>query len=146
MQPSIHPRGPNPSYLCSPANYLLLSTTADCTFFLVTLKSERRSHTFRAKTIYASSPPFIPYADYNCCYSRNQFRGHRTSSSHSGVEECLREKIKQSKSGTRMYHSSLQVVHPPKNIRVKPDVGVRACQAHTGTYVSRLAAGTDYLV
>ena len=36
--------------------------------------------------------------------SRNQVRGHRTGSSHSGAEEYLREKT-QTKGGTRIYHS-----------------------------------------
>ena len=44
-----------------------------------------------------------------CCYSHinshNQVRGHRTGSSHSGAEEYPREKHKQTKGGTRIYHS-----------------------------------------
>ena len=37
--------------------------------------------------------------------SHNQVRGHRTGSSHSGAEEYPREKHKQTKGGTRIYHS-----------------------------------------
>ena len=43
-----------------------------------------------------------------CCShmnSHNQVRGHRTGSSHSGAEEYPEEKHKQTKGGTRIYHS-----------------------------------------
>ena len=70
--------------------------------------------------LYFSYMPSIVRSCCCCCCSHinshNQVRGHRTGSSHSGVEEYPREKT-QTKSGTRTYHSFRNSCLRQKNIK-----------------------------
>ena len=76
-----------------------------------------------------------------CCShinSRNQVRGHRTGSSHSGAEEYPREKHKQTKGGTRIYHSWRNSCLHQKHIKVKSGVSLRCARSilvHTSHYL-----------
>ena len=74
-----------------------------------------------------------------CCShdnSRNQVRGHRTGSCHSGVEEHPREKQK-----TNVVHAYViaDAMHASARKRKKIVSQPMLCQVHTCTYVSPLA-------
>ena len=83
-----------------------------------------------------------------CCCSRiswrNQVRGHRTGSSHSGSDEYPRGKHKQTKGLTRSI-SQTQLMPPPE---MKSEIGIQPmmCQVHTGAYVSLLAPGKSTIM
>ena len=88
---------------------------------------------------------------FGCCshiHSHNQVRGHRTGSSHSGVEEYPREKHKQNQKWYTHISLQTQFMPSPKEFEtVKSGVSLRCARSilvHTSHY-SRLKTPTTLL-
>ena len=78
-----------------------------------------------------------------CCShinSHKQVRGHRTGSSHSGAEEYPGKEHKQTKGGTRIYHSRRSSCS--RQIKIEREIGSqpKMCEVHTGTCIITLFA------
>ena len=84
-----------------------------------------------------------------CCSSHinshNQVRGHRTGSSHSGVEEYPREKTQTNQRWYTHISELTQFMPPPETYKSEIGSQPTMCQIHTGAYVSLLVPGKNRL-
>ena len=83
-----------------------------------------------------------------CCShinSHNQFRGHRTGSSHSGAEEYPREKTQTNQRWYTHISQPTQFMPPPETYKREIGSQPTMCQVQTGAKISLLAPGkTDH--